>query len=971
MRSAQITLPQTSSTVAEENPNEPCEEDEHGRQESDRATKRSGMKKDLADGPALFAPGHENAKLNGAQLKKECMEMNNQKRLSLLTPSYGTLPGRIPSTGIPTLPGPNLAQHEQRLEGKSVEYAHTTLDAPLPNPFPVVADGKDGVSAGMPGLLGVPSTTWTAGSSTNAPKEVNESQKQPQEAVQVPDKADADLIAQRRARQVEDNASKEKQEALQAQQKTLSMTNTGPTSSPASLSAQLPLPAFAFPAIGAPKITSKTGDPAATTLSPPVPSFGVARNFPIPGIYAPAAAMSSAPRTKSASMKAELPFAMSEPASQRYASPDAMEVPAPQAKPRNTIESMFSLRNKPSGSMNITKERPKTLVQTTPQFHAEGKAAESGVVVGAVLTPMLSELPVIEERTAMNPSGVKPDVQSKEITKVAEIPEQKAPAEAKDTTAAGLDLAKKTTISAHIDAPTNASMSNVTLPAKPESGSDQKLDQMLKLMMQMQSSIIEQGAERVEAERKHAQQIAAMAKQMEADKQANQERMKEMESRLVAKMDADKKALQEQFNTQHKHMEETLRQLQAPSDAEKKVLKEKQEALIQAELALKERERAIQIRESSLRTREQEPEKKQGPAVVQSAEVSDVKPEVLEKFMKVPALPVSAPEKTASKPLSTPAMAHESYSTNAVSEKLPAPVPAQALRPPTPKAQIGNERMYTPSPFQQARPSGIVSEPVMPAPQQQRAQQPNSNFQADPALTLPASNDSYSTLYAKLLTYLAQTTLPASERENQASKLASLLSFESDFRHTLQSSTLDKRITAPIPPWMIEHIYPLRTDSSLWTDTASIDALYADMSAFDRVVRRHALLPTAYQLLDTLGSRPGDRVDAENELGFCIDIFKDYVDALLALGDRVPGGEEEKYMLLWFAREETVRLVDGCNEVAEGLLVWVEVSLIRWGDVWMGWDELTLDRRIGKLRIWSFRVGMEMVGYGLVVWRRG
>jgi hypothetical protein len=35
---------------------------------------------------------------------------------------------------------------------------------------------------------------------------------------------------------------------------------------------------------------------------------------------------------------------------------------------------------------------------------------------------------------------------------------------------------------------------------------------------------------------------------------------------------------------------------------------------------------------------------------------------------------------------------------------------------------------------------------------------------------------------------------------------------------------------------------------------------------------------------------------------------------------------------------------------------------------WVGGMMLTLDRRIGKLRIWSFRVGMEMVGYGLVVW---
>jgi hypothetical protein len=586
--------------------------------------------------------------------------------------------------------------------------------------------------------------------------------------------------------------------------------------------------------------------------------------------------------------------------------------------------------------MNITTERPKTLVQTTPQFHAEGKAAESGVAVGAVLKPMLSEQPVIEERTAMIPSGVKPDVQGKEITKVAEIPEQKSPPKVKDTTAAGLDLATKTTISAHIDAPTNASMPNVTLPAKPESGSDQKLDQMLKLMMHMQSSMIEQGAERVGAERKHAQQTAAMAKQMEADKQANQERMKEMESRLVAKMDADKKALQEQFNTQQKHMEETLRQLQAASDAEKKVLKEKQEALIQAELALKERERAMQIRESSLGKREQELENKQAPAVVQSAQVSDAKPEVVEKIMKVPAPPVSAPEQTASKNLSAPAMAHQSHSINAASEKLPAPVPAQALRPPPPNAQIGNERMYTPSSFQQARSSGTVSEPVMPAPQQQQAQQPSSNLKTDPTLTLPALNDFYPTLYAKLLAYLAQTPLPPSERENQASKLASLLSFESDFRHILQSTTLDKRITAPIPPWIIEDIYPLRTDSCLWTDTAAIDALYADMSAFDRAVRKHALLPTAYQLLDTLASQPGDRVDAENELGFCIDIFKDYVDALLALGDRVPGGEEEKYMLLWFAREETVRLVSGCNEVVEGLLDWVEVSLIRGGDGWVG-----------------------------------
>jgi hypothetical protein len=304
-------------------------------------------------------------------------------------------------------------------------------------------------------------------------------------------------------------------------------------------------------------------------------------------------------------------------------------------------------------------------------------------------------------------------------------------------------------------------------------------------------------------------------------------------------------------------MEETLRQLQAPSDAEKKVLKEKQEALIQAELALKERERAMQIREPSLRKREQELENKQGPAVVQSAQVSDAKPEVVAKIMKVSAPPVSAPEKTASKPLFTPAMAHQSHSINAVSEKLSASVPAQALRPPTPKAQIGVGHKHTPSAIQQASSSGIVSEPVPRAPQQQQEQQPSSNLKAAPTLTLPSINDSYLTLYTKLLTYLTQTTLPASERENQASKLASLLSFESDFRHTLLSNTLDKRITAPIPPWIIEHIYPLRTAPSLWTDTAAIDALYADMSAFDRVVRRHKLLPTAYQVLDSLASRPG------------------------------------------------------------------------------------------------------------------
>jgi hypothetical protein len=135
--------------------------------------------------------------------------------------------------------------------------------------------------------------------------------------------------------------------------------------------------------------------------------------------------------------------------------------------------------------MKITTERPKTLVQTTPQLHTESKATESGVAADAVLKPMLSDLPVVEERTAMNPSGVKPDVQCKKITKAEEIPEQKAPPNAKDTTAAGLDLANKTTVGAHIVAPTNASMPNVTLPPTTECGSDQKLDQMLKLMMHM------------------------------------------------------------------------------------------------------------------------------------------------------------------------------------------------------------------------------------------------------------------------------------------------------------------------------------------------------------------------------------------------------------------------------------------------------------------------------------------------------
>jgi hypothetical protein len=141
------------------------------------------MKKDLADGPALFALGHENAKSGGALLKKECMEMNNQKSLSLLTQSNGTLPGRIPSTGIPAIPSPNLAQHEQRLEGKSVEYAHTTSDAPLPNLSPFVADGKGGLSAGMLGSLAVPPATRTTGSSTKVSGEANEYQKPPQEVV--------------------------------------------------------------------------------------------------------------------------------------------------------------------------------------------------------------------------------------------------------------------------------------------------------------------------------------------------------------------------------------------------------------------------------------------------------------------------------------------------------------------------------------------------------------------------------------------------------------------------------------------------------------------------------------------------------------------------------------------------------------------------------------------------------------------
>jgi hypothetical protein len=38
-------------------------------------------------------------------------------------------------------------------------------------------------------------------------------------------------------------------------------------------------------------------------------------------------------------------------------------------------------------------------------------------------------------------------------------------------------------------------------------------------------------------------------------------------------------------------------------------------------------------------------------------------------------------------------------------------------------------------------------------------------------------------------------------------------------------------------------------------------------------------------------------------------------------------------MLLWFAREENVRLVGGYNEVAEGLLVWVEMSFETMGEM--------------------------------------
>ncbi|KAH7068660.1 hypothetical protein FB567DRAFT_540919, partial [Paraphoma chrysanthemicola] len=159
-----------------------------------------------------------------------------------------------------------------------------------------------------------------------------------------------------------------------------------------------------------------------------------------------------------------------------------------------------------------------------------------------------------------------------------------------------------------------------TTSTKPKSSDTEKLDQMLKLITSMQSSMNQQRVDQVMAEETHKGLLAAMARSLEASKQEHNAQMKALETRLIAHMNVKTSALYEVIDAQQKQIEELVRQLQRMDGVDKNVIEKKKQELAQAELALADHQHKLAARESALEKREQELETKHATQDAQDAQ---------------------------------------------------------------------------------------------------------------------------------------------------------------------------------------------------------------------------------------------------------------------------------------------------------------------------------------------------------------